>query len=587
MGKAMMNEPDATLLERYARQGDEAAFRVLVERYAGLVFRAALRQTDSAALAEEAAQNTFALLARRAAALRCAEHMAGWLHQAACLMARHLMRGERRRAAREQAAAALADTASSDHAKWDAVQDVLDDTMQKLPAAEREALLLRYFRGLSLREVGACLHTSEDAARMRIARAQERLRGLMARRGITSTAAALSGAFASCAAAAALPADLAARTASAALKLSAAPAALLTTTAAMTAKTKITFAAAGALLACAVSIPVGMARERTLRSRIAEMQQQLDQANPRTAPARALAGNNTAPAPSTPEAPPQTAALTKPTANNNALHGMLLKAASGLANMPGVHSLLAEQSRPIMESRYAELLDEHWRLAPEQRAKVMDILCADVAEMALGALNLMEGGVTAEESKEISTSKKWSNEKRDARLAEALGDAARMEEFHRYEKSTVERERLRTLRDQLTTASAPLLSAEEEARLMDIMYTRRMAARAEAGVLDPDNTIASPEDSATFPARRAALDENILKEAAAFLSPAQTAALATSLTTMREKDAAGIGLAAGILNPPASAAAPALRPGDGAFTPTGAAPIESRDAPAGLSQRLP
>lgn len=560
-----MNDTDAMLLQRYARQGDEAAFRVLVERYAGLVFRSALRYTGSAAMAEEAAQNTFALLAQRAAARPGSDHLAGWLHHTACHMARHLMRGERRRTARDSAAAALMDDSSSDHAQWDAMHEVLDETLQKLPGAEREALLLRYFRGLSLREVGESLHTSEDAARMKIARGLERLRSILARRGITSTTAALSGAFASCAAAATLPAELAARTAQAALTLPALPASILTTTATMTAKAKITFAAAGALLACTVAIPVGIAREHTLRGRIAEMQQKLDA---QSAAAAEMLSSQTATAavkptlPSQPTAvsaagavdPAQIAAVQKAFDPKNPGRDLLLKAAGGLTKIPGMKKILAEQGRPIMESRYADLLDDHWQLGPEERGKAMDIICAAMAEQAASALEYLEGGITPEERTKLEAMKDQTDDARDKQLAALFNDPAKMEEFLRHEQSVGERQRLRTLKDQLTTDRTPLLSDAEETRLMDLMYAERQAAKAAAPLPDPENDVPAAADSATFPARREALDARILKEAATFLSPAQTTALAASLTATRESDAAQINLSNSIMGaspPPA------------------------------------
>jgi hypothetical protein len=53
------------------------------------------------------------------------------------------------------------------------------------------ALLLRYFEGQSLREIGAAVGLSENAARLRVDRAIEKLHSSLVRRGITSTAAAL------------------------------------------------------------------------------------------------------------------------------------------------------------------------------------------------------------------------------------------------------------------------------------------------------------------------------------------------------------------------------------------------------------
>ena len=458
----LMNDTDAILLQRYTRQGDEAAFRALVERYAGLVFSSALRHTGNAALAEEAAQNTFALLAHRAATRPVSDHLAGWLHHTSCLMARHLMRGERRRIARESAAAALTDSSSSDHAQWDAMHDVLDETLQKLPGAEREALLLRYFRGLSLREVGESLHTSEDAARMRIARGLERLRGILARRGITSTTAALTGAFASCAAATALPAEFAARTAEAALTLPALPASIFTTTATMTAKAKLTFAATGALLACTVGIPVGIARERTMQNRIAEMQQQLD--------AHALASAS---------APPSF---------------------SGAVTAAVKPSL---PSQPTTGSAAGSAVDSP-QIAAAQAALDPKNPGRDMLLKAAGGLMKIPG-----------------------------------------------------MKEQLTSGSAPLLSESEETRLMDLMFAERQAAKAAAGLPDPENDIPSDADVATFPARREAIDACILKEAATFLNPAQTKALAASLTVTRESESAQINIANGIMG---TSAPPAEKP---------------------------
>jgi hypothetical protein len=51
---------------------------------------------------------------------------------------------------------------------------------------------LRFFEGKDLRTVGSALGLSEDAARMRISRALEKLRELLAKRGVTTTAGAFS-----------------------------------------------------------------------------------------------------------------------------------------------------------------------------------------------------------------------------------------------------------------------------------------------------------------------------------------------------------------------------------------------------------
>jgi hypothetical protein len=68
---------------------------------------------------------------------------------------------------------------------------------------DREAVLLRFFEGRAFGEIGAALRVSEDAARVRVNRALEKLRELLEKRGVASTAAALGGLLAGNAAVAA------------------------------------------------------------------------------------------------------------------------------------------------------------------------------------------------------------------------------------------------------------------------------------------------------------------------------------------------------------------------------------------------
>jgi hypothetical protein len=100
--------------------------------------------------------------------------------------------------------------------EWSRVKTVLDEMMDELGARDREAVLLRFFEGRAFGEIGAALRVSEDAARVRVNRALEKLRGLLEKRGVTSTAAALGGLLAGNAAVAA-PAGLAASVTGAAL----------------------------------------------------------------------------------------------------------------------------------------------------------------------------------------------------------------------------------------------------------------------------------------------------------------------------------------------------------------------------------
>ncbi len=74
---------------------------------------------------------------------------------------------------------------------WSQIAPILDESLEELSEKDRVAILLRFFEGKVFAEVGVALGTSEDAARMRVDRALEKLRGLLVKRGVGITSAAL------------------------------------------------------------------------------------------------------------------------------------------------------------------------------------------------------------------------------------------------------------------------------------------------------------------------------------------------------------------------------------------------------------
>ncbi len=67
--------------------------------------------------------------------------------------------------------------------------------MGRLNEKERNALLLRFFEGKSFHEIGVACGGSENAAKKRVAYALEKLRKVLARRGVNSTTDAIAGAL--------------------------------------------------------------------------------------------------------------------------------------------------------------------------------------------------------------------------------------------------------------------------------------------------------------------------------------------------------------------------------------------------------
>ncbi|MES2697960.1 MAG: sigma-70 family RNA polymerase sigma factor, partial [Verrucomicrobiota bacterium] len=174
-----MND-ETELLRRYADEGSGEAFADFVRGHLSLVYSAALRRMQGdAAGARDVAQRVFVTAAREARRLARHASVTGWLYTTTRNAALDHMRDEQRRRQRERQAhesGDLAPSAERGSGDWRQIGPVLDRTMDGLSAADREAVLLRFFEGRSFAEVGQRLKLTENAARMRVERALERLR---------------------------------------------------------------------------------------------------------------------------------------------------------------------------------------------------------------------------------------------------------------------------------------------------------------------------------------------------------------------------------------------------------------------------
>ncbi len=175
---------DLEWLEAFAYNGDELAFRQIVEKYRRMVYSVALRRCGHRELAEEATQNTFAVLARKSKHLLQHPTLSGWLHRTAMLEASTLLRSERTRRRKHvelMERETLHNTYGAASLSLDAPP--LDEALARLSARDRDVILMRFYEGMSFGEIGQRLGKSDAACQRRSHRAVKKLSRLLSKNG--------------------------------------------------------------------------------------------------------------------------------------------------------------------------------------------------------------------------------------------------------------------------------------------------------------------------------------------------------------------------------------------------------------------
>jgi RNA polymerase sigma factor (sigma-70 family) len=167
---------DSQLLRGYLQQQDEQAFAELVRRHIGWVYHLAMRQLRDPADAEDATQAVFMLLLRKAGRFRDAQPISPWLFHSTMFMCRDARKSRQRRAIHERKAAAMRSEANRAENSPSEISCQLDEAIDRLRQIDRQTIVLRFFQGLSHEQIAETLGISEDAAKMRLSRAVERLR---------------------------------------------------------------------------------------------------------------------------------------------------------------------------------------------------------------------------------------------------------------------------------------------------------------------------------------------------------------------------------------------------------------------------
>jgi RNA polymerase sigma factor (sigma-70 family) len=182
---------DAQLLWRFVSERDEAAFASLLERYGPLVLRVCRNLLHAPHDVEDAFQATFLVFVRKAGSLARPDLLGPWLRGVAYRVAMRTRAQAARRREHERRAAAMSSPGLEETSDWRDLGAVLEEEVSRLPEKYRVPFVLCYLEGKTNEQAALCLGCPKGTVLSRLARARERLRTRLTRRGVAPDAALL------------------------------------------------------------------------------------------------------------------------------------------------------------------------------------------------------------------------------------------------------------------------------------------------------------------------------------------------------------------------------------------------------------
>ena len=231
-GGSVAGLTDRQLIERFMARRDaagEVAFAALVSRHGPMVLDLCWQFLGDRHDAEDAFQAAFLVLACKARSIRDPDLLASWLYAVALRTARKARVQIARRRKHEEAAMTQRSGAGSSVLIDQSIPapeqsvlareqaEVLYGEIDRLPRPFRLAVVLCYFEGLTLDEAAQRLRCPAGTVRSRLARAYDKLRRGLRRRGLVTPAASIAAVLASRTASACVSSSLCETTARAAM----------------------------------------------------------------------------------------------------------------------------------------------------------------------------------------------------------------------------------------------------------------------------------------------------------------------------------------------------------------------------------
>lgn len=193
---ARTDTPDDIVLITAIAAGDSSALEVLYDRYSSIVYRMALRMLKNREQSEEIVQEVFWRVWRRSASFerergRVAQWIFGIAHNL-CIDELRRMRARPNQVYEDVDHPVIQQLVDEQidvpATAWAAEQQrVIRDALDHLPSAQRQAVEMAYFGGLSHQEIATKLDRPLGTIKTRVRLGLQKLGSLLAARGLQSS----------------------------------------------------------------------------------------------------------------------------------------------------------------------------------------------------------------------------------------------------------------------------------------------------------------------------------------------------------------------------------------------------------------
>ncbi len=174
-----MNFNSETQLVEAAQNGHLESFGALYEQYHSAMVALAYSVLGDKDLADDAAQETFAIACQKLDSLKHRDKFAGWLASICRNTARNILRSKRK-------------TEAGDFQKRTENEnievhrrDLIREAVWKLRPSDRELIIMRYYDGFSQAQISNVLDISPSAVNGRLVRAKRKIARYLKRNGFT------------------------------------------------------------------------------------------------------------------------------------------------------------------------------------------------------------------------------------------------------------------------------------------------------------------------------------------------------------------------------------------------------------------